>query len=143
MRFSLYSRIVLAFFAAVIPSSVALVVAIWWMREQSRLRYERRVREKVQVLTNDLTRDVEATRRLRGITSNDPEYWECNQMILRVEHEWLSWYGVPITRPTFGRFDIDISMSGPTVRTSEIVRQWLLICSALAGIVLLALDEFG
>lgn len=134
---------VLAFLAAIIPSSVALLVAIWWMREQSRLRYERRAREIVQVLRNDLTRDAVDARRSRGLTSRDAEYFAYDEMLQRVEDDWLRWYGVPVTKPTMGSFDIDVSMSGPTVRTSEIARQWLLIWSALAGIVLLALDQFG
>lgn len=125
----------LSILAAVIPSIGALLVAGDVLMEQARLRHERRVRYRISYRVEALQKRLQGDPdfKKKGFSAIRSRCEELEGLLLRLN-------GLPTTMPTFRDTGVSSAMSGPLLPGRETVRQWILLGSALAGLVLLAAD---
>lgn len=118
--------------AALVPSFGALIVAGDVLVEQIRLRSERRVRyrigDRVEALRQRLMDETDVLH---------IDVFEVKRRCDARETRLLNLNGIETPRPTYRDMDVEVAMSAPVLPTRETVRQWILLGSALAGIVLL------
>lgn len=127
----------LSLLAAVIPVLGSLYVAGSVLVEHAGLAHERRVRERVQALVESHAAGIEARAKPKD---GAPAYMVAMEERNEFERRMLAHNGIVRPRPTFGEFDIRIAMSRDVLSSLERRRQWVLILSAVAGVVLLAID---
>lgn len=127
----------LSLLAAVIPVLGSLYVAGSVLVEHSRLAHEQRVRERVQALVESHAAGIEARAKPKD---GAPAYMVAMEEQGKFEERMLAHNGIIRPRPTFGEFDIKIAMSGEVLSSRERRRQWVLILSAVVGVVLLGID---
>lgn len=125
----------IAFFAALIPIVGSLYAAGTFLAEQARLAHERRVRERIAPRVR-----AEHARQLERAKAKEIGFDEIGLVPNELERRLLSLNGIEHRRPTFGDVDISVTMSAPLLPASERRRQWVLLISATAGAVLLAVD---
>lgn len=128
----------LTLLAALIPIAASLYVAVSTLAEQSRLASERRIRIRVAAIVRAQADAV--TARARDATDGTPYYVVAMNENHAFAERMLSYNGIA-TGPTVGEHDINISMSGPEMSLHQRRGQWILILSAVAGVVLLALGD--
>lgn len=129
----------LTLLAALIPIAASLYVAASTLAEQSRLASERRIRTRVAAIVRAQADAVRA--RARPAADGTPDY-----MVAMKENqaftERMLWHnGIAISGPTVGGHDINVSMSGPELSQHQQRGQWILIVSAIAGVILLAVGD--
>ncbi|AWB85499.1 hypothetical protein [Mycetocola zhujimingii] len=124
--------------AALIPIAASVYAAASTLVEQWRLAEERRIRVKVAKLVRAQSDEVEARARPRADgTPASIVALEENQAF---EKRMLSHYGISSAGPALDEYDINISMSGPEMSRHQQRIQWVLIVSAILGVILLAVD---
>lgn len=127
----------LAFFAAVIPIIGALYVAGSVLVHQLRLDRERKVRLSIIPEVHRWHSRMLAESR----ESAEPTDYDAISAALNAWHaKVLSFHGIEGIGPTAGEHAADLSMSAPRMPAVERRRQWVLLLSAVVGLVLLALD---
>lgn len=114
----------LTFLAALIPITGSLYVAATVLVEQSRLAHERRVRVRLQ--------DRKGLMQAAGDSDN---------VASAMERRLLELNGISPEPASIGTVMIGASMSGPEMSEQSREGQWVLIFSAVAGVLLLALDS--
>lgn len=121
--------------AAVIPSLGALAVAGSVLLEQARLAHEHRVRHRIAPLVWERHQELFAQASRDGTSLGDAS-------IRSTEYEtWLlELNGIHNARPTYEDMDVDVAMTGPLMPPREVVRQWVLLVTALIGIACLGVD---
>lgn len=127
----------LSLLAAVIPVLGSLYVAGSVLVEHAGLAHERRVRERVQALVESHAAGIEARAKPKD---GAPAYMVAMDERGKFEERMLAHNGIVRPRPTIGEFDLKISMSGDLLSSLERRRQWVLILSAVTGVVLIAID---
>ncbi|GGD76478.1 hypothetical protein [Microbacterium murale] len=125
----------IAFFAALIPIVGSLYAAGTFLTEQARLAHERRVRERIAPRIW-----AEHERQMERAKAREIGFDEVSIVPNEFERRLLTWNGIEHPRPTYGDMDINVAMSAPLLPASERRRQWVLLVSASAGAVLLAID---
>ncbi len=132
-----YAQQVLGVAAAVIPIVGSLFAGGWFLVDQVRLRLERKRRFALQPYVR-LAHALEQARREEA----GPVDWEAlRQQQARDTHTLHILVGLHSPLPTTGTHDVDISMSAPIAPTAELVRQWILLSTAVVGLILLALSN--
>lgn len=126
----------LSVLAALIPVIGSLYVAASVLLEQRAFKRERRVRERVRPRVAE-RREWETQRARRP--DGGVDFDEVGRRVQAWERQLLGYYGVA-PRPTVGDVDLRLSLSGE-IRPQEAVRQWVLIISAVVGVVLIGIDQ--
>jgi hypothetical protein len=128
----------LAVLAAVVPICGSLYAGASFLAQQAELAHEMRVRRRIRPLVQK--RHDDALSRMQGVSPSDPAWKRIQQQPYDFERRLLEYNGIRHSRPTLGDFDLATTMSGPVVPPEELKRQWVLLLTAAAGLVLLALD---
>jgi len=123
-----------AFLAAIVPIAGSLFAAVSVLVEQSKRRSEQSRRRRISARV-DAMRDV-----ARGLRESDREAYETKMESAReLERTLLDAGGLPARKADYGEVELLVNSVAPA-SAAEHVRQWVLIWSALIGVVLLALD---
>lgn len=138
-----YTRIVLAFLAALVPIIGSLYAGGSFLAEHARAARERSVRKHVQRLVDERIpaaeeRAVAWLKRNPGQRSYGPypELQEYERMLLAA-------HGIEGEDPTRGDVDVSLAMSSWGTSPRELRRQAVLLATATAGVVLLAMDAIA
>lgn len=127
---------VLAFLAALVPIAGSLWAAGWFLVEQAEVRREYRVRMRVAAMVdarraaNGRIRDPQRIDRARR------ELEEFRALMLRVN-------GIDPRHGSYTAMDVEAAMTARVVHTGELRRQWLVLGSAVIGLVLLMIEVGG
>jgi len=134
---------VLAFFASLVPTLTSLAAAAWFLVDQSRYAHEHRVRSRVESgIDEHMRRDSqdrqEVLSRIGLPDAKDrqrdaDERGRYRAMLLRAN-------GVTTRATKHVEHQVNVTMSGPVLTRAELVRQWLVLGGAVAGVLLLALS---
>ncbi|GAA2953939.1 hypothetical protein [Microbacterium schleiferi] len=120
--------------AAIIPILGSLWVASSFLAEQTHLRHERRVRDRVAVLKTEGERrwfyDMPKGNAREAILEDIDDF----------ERRMLAYSGLGLTGLTWRDVGVRDAMTGAPVSSAELRRQWVLLLSAVTGLVLLAIE---
>lgn len=120
--------------AALVPIIGSLWAGCWFLVDQMEARRERRVRLRVAEMVAQKHRELR-DQNLRWDLQNaaSRRIDEFREMMLRAN-------GIEPGTATYTGMEVDASMRTPVAPRNELTRQWLVIGSALLGVVFLALD---
>ncbi len=123
----------LPFLAAFIPIVGSLYAAGSFLIEQAGLAHERRVRERIAPRVAAVLERENVRARAKEIKWDEP---------VRIAGEYetylLALNGIGYRGPTWNEHAIDLAMTAPLMSRAERRRQWVLLLTAIAGVVLLA-----
>jgi hypothetical protein len=128
---------VLAFLAAVVPIIGSLYVAGSYLVEQMRSSNEKRTRYRVAEIANEHYNRIRAEQ-AEGTRPADISLAGLEQQ--RVKRMLLAANGLDEKGPSYTDVEIQAAMSGHVRSGVELRRQWVLLLSSAAGLVLLAID---
>lgn len=130
----------LGLFAAIIPIVGSLFCASSFLTEQAHLHHERRVRYRLSSIIEQRRNEVMARLSAQGGPFGGPVYDAMMQEVTAFENRMLRYNGVEPTRPLIVDFNVSVQMSAPALHGRELRRQWILLASATAGLLLLVAD---
>ena len=131
---------ILGILAAIIPIAGSLYAAGSFLTQQAALSHEHRVRLRIKPYVQ--SREADAARRLKGLTAETLEWKRIRAEPREFERMMLHYNGIDHPGKTWDDVDLAIAMSAPRVPPIELRRQWVLLLSAGAGLVLVAIDAF-
>jgi hypothetical protein len=129
---------VLAFFAAVVPIIGSLFVGFSYLAEQARLASERRIRLRVAELADE--RYEAAVSRRRANPYPRVTHPSARDERMRLQSLLLAANGLPERVTSWREWEIDTHMSSGLMPFTDQRRQWVLLLSSAAGLVMLAVD---
>lgn len=131
---------VLDVLAALVPIGGSLYAGVSFLGEQSRLRWEHRTRAHIAKMVE--ARRPAAAKRAERVSqytrvriTEIPEMSSYRKVLERA-------HGLPETDTSYRAVGIRMSLSGTAASPGEVRRQAVLLTTALAGVVLLALSGF-
>lgn len=127
----------LAFLAAVVPIIGSLYVGCSFLAQQHALVHEQKVRIRIRALVeNRYNSELARSNARPGPLMYDDALAERN----RFERMLLAANGVTGEGNTWNDVDLQNAMSGTVLPPAERRRQWVLLSTSAAGLILLALD---
>lgn len=120
--------------AAIVPIIGSLWAGCWFLADQMEARREHRVRIRVAEMVAEKHREVRE-QNLRWDRSN-----AANERIHEFGEKMLRANGIEPGTTSYTDIEVGASMRTPVAPRSELMRQWLVIGSALLGVLFLALD---
>lgn len=138
-----YPRIVLAFLAALVPIIGSLYAGGSFLAEHVRVGRERRIRQHVQRLVDE--RMPAAEERAEAWLKQNPggRSYGPYPELQEYERMLLAAHGIEDKNPTLGDVDVSLAMSSWGTSPRELRRQTVLLITATAGVVLLAMDAMA
>ncbi|MDT0117790.1 hypothetical protein Q9R20_12415 [Microbacterium sp. PRF11] len=125
---------VLGFLAALVPIIGSLWAGGWFIADQVEARREYRVRMRVANMVE------ERMQRSYELPSGSPEHHRAQRNAREFGEMMLRVHGVSLSEASYTSMEVEAAMTHPVESASELRRQWLVLGSAVAGLVFLALD---
>lgn len=131
----------LTFLSTVIPVCGALYAAFSALAERARVKRERAIRLRVAEVCAPLA--ATASERMGRHAYDSPEWHRERARADNLRRNLLEAHGLEDTRATYSGMVVDAAMATTAASSLDARRQWVLILSATAGVVLLAIDQMN